>query len=195
MKRRHAMSTAGLAALGAASLFGAAPAFAETSAPKLEPEQVIVVDSVGSAAVAEELAPGVDPVLARPHGRWAAAMAIGTLISAFVGLVGFNGILRMMANAAKSAGRTAVAAAKVPVKAAKVAAVHTARALKTPGKWVLGASAVGLLLVGTVLILDIQWKAGLAIGAGTAIAGMVGTKKLRRSWRRTQTQKTAEAAA
>ena len=166
--KRSFLLGAGALALGLGA-YAAAQAAAD-AAPTLE-DEVIVVSAQGEAEVVEGTGL-LDPhVLPGPHQRWAMGAMLGGLIAGLAGLVGFNRLLNWTARAGRTVARASVAAAKAPVKAAKIAGAAAMRTLKTPGQWALGIGAVGLFLIAGIALLDVQWKAGLAIGAGTAIAG------------------------
>ena len=140
-----------------------------------------MVDPAGAAAVSEaaDTSQANDPHLLAPaHKKWAISLALGAILSGLAGLIGFNGLLNSLARGGKAAAKAAVTVAKVPAKAAKTAAVAVAKTMKKPGQYVLGASLITVCLVATVALLDIQWKAGLLVGAGTAVAGRLGWSRL-----------------
>lgn len=178
MKRKDAFGSVGAAAICATLM--ASVAHAETAGTQ---PQAAPIEAVGAAVAGPsdaDAASAKDPIVAVPKGRWAIGVAVGTVMAAFVSLVGFNGVLRAFAAAGRSAARTAAASAEIPVKAAKAAFRSAGRVLKTPARWALGTAAVTTALVVTVVLLDIQWKAGLAVGVAGALGSVAGIKHLRR---------------
>ncbi len=176
--RRHIMMGVGFAALTSA---GIGVYTAQRAAPALDDNHIVVVDGTGAAAVAEadESPEAADPHLLAPaHKKWALSLALGAVLSGLAGLIGFNGLLNSLARSGQAAAKAAIAVAKAPARAAKTAAVAVAKTVKKPGQYLLGASLVTVCLVATVALLDIQWKAGLLVGAGAAVAGMLGWSRL-----------------
>lgn len=174
VNKKQVMLGVGFAALSAAAVLSSA-ATAAPAAPTVDPEQVIVVDSEATAAVADEDAAGLVP--SETHKKWAIAAMVGTLLGGFAAAVGLNSLLNMLAKGGQYVGQAAAMAAKAPVKAAKIAAKAAGSALKRPGQVLLGASAIGLFLATGIAILDIQWHAGLVLGAAGTVAGAIGFKK------------------
>ena len=196
MQRHKGMMGVGLAALSAAALgtFSAAHAAHLGEGAHLTGDthdHVVVVDAAGAAAVAEATPAAADPHLISPqHGRWALMLAFGGVVASLVSMIGFNGLLNNLAQGGKAAAKAVASAAVVPVKAAASVA---GRVLGGPTRIVLGAGLVGVVLVASIALLDIQWKAGLVVGAGTAIAGVVGWAKVKGQFRRPKPQATPGA--
>ncbi|MEM9422706.1 MAG: hypothetical protein AAF986_09410 [Pseudomonadota bacterium] len=190
--QRNVMMGVGFAALAAAG-FGASAVAQQV--PEVDETHTIIVDGAGAAAVATAApkaapkaalkATNEDPYLLAPaHKKWALGLAVGAILAGLVGALGFNsllnGLLAGVAKGGKAAAKVAVSVAKTPVRAVKSAAVSVSKAVRKPGKYVLGASVVTVCLVATVALLDLQWKVGLVVGAGAAIAGMMGWSSLTR---------------
>ncbi|MGV6821139.1 MAG: hypothetical protein ACWA5T_11670 [Parvularcula sp.] len=176
MNRRKILMTVGLAALSVAS----AEAATASHPPPVGDDTVIIVDQAGEAAVAEALEDPRNPVIARPHGRWAIGVAIGTLIAGLVSLIGFGGVVQALGDLASGAVRLASASVKAPAKAARSAARHAGKALKTSSRWLWGSGAVGALLFIAALALDWPLKVGIGAGLVGAFASLSLAKRLRR---------------
>lgn len=176
MNRRKILMTAGIAALCVAS----AEAATASAPPPLTDDTVIIVDQAGDAAVAEALEDPRNPVVARPHGRWAVGVAIGTLIAGLVSLIGFGGVVQALGNLASGAARIASTSVKAPAKAARRAAHHAGTALKNTSRWLWGSGAVGALVFIAALALDWPIKVGIGAGIVGTFASLALAKRLRR---------------
>ena len=177
MKKRDLIAGTGAVAAALALYTAMDSALAQT-APALEPEQIIAVDAQGTAAVSEaaddgELAP------AKSHTKWAIGAALGTLIGGFAAAIGFNRLMNWLAAGRKAAGTAASTAAKATTRAARATGAAAARVLEGPGRFAAKGSIIALGAVIALVLLDVSWKASLAIGAGSLLIGAMGWRKPR----------------
>ncbi|WOI53583.1 hypothetical protein [Parvularcula sp. LCG005] len=174
MKRRHAVLGASAAAL---TTMGALALTAAAAPPVLEQDHVIVVDRQGTAAVAEH-ADDQGLVLSDSHRKWALGAFIGTALAGLISLVGFRGVTSFLSRSGTAAARAVGAAAVVPARAARSVAGAAGRVLKKPGQTVMGFGLLAIVAVLALTFLDLQWKAGLAVGAVSALTSIGAVRKL-----------------
>ncbi|MEM9233708.1 MAG: hypothetical protein AAGA69_05660 [Pseudomonadota bacterium] len=176
MKKRDLLAGTGALAAALAVYTAATPEGAAT-APALEAENVIVVDPAGTGVVAAEENGTLEA--SQSHMKWAFAAALGTLIGSAVAALGFNRLLNWLAASRKVASRAAGAAANGSKRVAKATIDNVARVLETPGRTVARASVltVGALLA--IALLDVSWKASLAVGGGAMLWSALGWRKNR----------------
>ena len=170
LKKRAALLAAS-SMLAASASFGAA---ASVSALSTDPSASAVVIEVplepASPAASEEAEQSSSPA-----GKWAlAALAAGGL-AWLLKVFGVRKAADSVVRVADSAARGAATATGAVVKAA-------GRAVRSPLRWAAGAFALGLFVLTGVGLYDIEWIAGLAVGAGLALVGAAGVRKLRRKW-------------
>lgn len=177
MKKRDLIAGTGAVA-AALALYTAMDGKPLDTAPALEPEQIIAVDAQGTAAVSEatdegELAP------AENHTKWAIGAALGTLIGGFAAAIGFNRLMNWLAASRKVAGQAASSAVRATSRAAKATGAAAARVIEGPGRFAAKGSIIALGAVIALALLDVSWKASLAIGAGSFLVGAMGWRKPR----------------
>lgn len=130
-------------------------------------------DPTPPAAIVAEYKPAAEETaVAKPKTPlwWAVLAAALAGIAALMGprqaLKTARAAARVTANAAVATAKTAVLVAKDPVGAARTVAT----AAKGAGRWGFLALGLALFSLTGVALLDIEWMAGLAVGAAGAIA-------------------------
>lgn len=107
--------------------------------------------------------------------KWAFA---GIFAAAFAGIIRLIGARRAVKAVSKAAQVTVRGAASVAGGVAKAAG----RLAGAPLRWAAALTGLGLFILLGVGLYDIEWIAGLVIGAAIALAGAVGLASLRRRW-------------
>ena len=119
-------------------------------------------------APAEAAAPSGSEEPSAPAGKWALAVLAAGALAWLIKLVGVRKAVARAAHAAATATGAAVKAA--------------GRVVVAPLRWAAGLFGLGLFILTGVGLYDIEWIAGLAVGAGLALAGAAGLGGLRRKW-------------
>ena len=173
MKKRDLL--AGTGALAAAFAVYTAADLDRAQAPALESEQVIMVAPDGTGTVAEEEAGALVP--AENHTKWAFAAALGTLIGGAVAALGFNRIMNWLASGRNVAAKAAGAATRAPRRAAKATIEKVAEVLEAPGRAVAKGSVLTVGALIAIALLDVSWKASLAVSGGALVWSALGWRK------------------
>lgn len=126
-------------------------------------------------APAEAAAPSGSEEPSAPAGKWALAVLAAGALAWLIKLVGVRKAGKAVARAAHAAASGAATATGAAVKAA-------GRVVASPLRWAAGLFGLGLFILTGVGLYDIEWIAGLAVGAGLALAGAAGLGGLRRKW-------------
>ena len=165
------------ALLAASSILAASASFGAAASDGSSPNSPLMPGTVIEAPLAspETVAPDMSEQPAAPVVKWAlAALAAGAL-GWLVKLIGFRKATAAVSRAAAVTARGAAAATGAAVKVA-------GRVVGTPFRWIIGVAGLGLFILTGVGLYDIEWIAGLVIGAGLALAGAAGLGKVRRNW-------------
>lgn len=169
--RKKAALLAASSVLAASASFGVAASASASSADAATPAVVIEAP----LETAQPPASGEAEELSSPAGKWALAALAAGGIAWLLKLFGVRKAADAVATVAGSAARGAATATGAAVKAA-------GRAVRSPLRWAAGVLALGLFVLTGVGLYDVEWIAGLAVGAGLALAGAAGVGKLRRKW-------------
>lgn len=181
MKKSGKVKKIVLSGAAIAALMGQASAMEpETTHPTLPSEVILSVQET-------EEAPQSAAVEVQKKSRWLAAFAVSGLLAGFVRLVGMNQILQWVAVLSERLGRSAKTAAKATGKAAGKAAKSVASAgasvAKKPIRLMLIIGGLTLFAFTGISLLDIEWQAGLAVGATGAAVLSYGYKRASRACR------------
>ncbi|MGV6801012.1 MAG: hypothetical protein ACWA5L_03735 [bacterium] len=108
------------------------------------------------------------PLATQSGRRIAAGVAVTGLLSSLIALFGPNKILHYIV----ALGRKTRKAAAHTARGAKSAAIKVADTIKSPGRALILIAGLSIFALTGVALLDIQWKAGLVVGASmAAVAG------------------------
>lgn len=166
LKAKAALLAAGsLLAASASAGVAVDPLAPETSPTTIEAS--VVMDEAASANDVEKKAPATH--------KWAVALIAAGAFGALLKLIGARKAVKAVSEAAQVAARSAAVAASGAAKAA-------GRVFGGPVRLIAGFAGFGLFLLVGVGLYDVEWIAGLIIGAGAAIAGTSAIGKLRRAW-------------
>lgn len=179
MKKRDLLAGTGAIAAALAA-YTAAEQINSTPPPPLETENVVVIAPEGEATVAQATEDG-DLEASPAHMKWALGAAIGSLLGGIAAAFGINRLMNLLASSGKAASKAAGAVAKSTGKAAKATGAAAARLFESPGRAVARTSVAALGIVVAVALLDVSWKASLAVSAGSVLIGALGWRKRART--------------
>lgn len=165
------------AILAASSLLAAAAALSTASASDYSNSHGVAIEATVAAAP-EASAPlsHADEQSGLTARQWAFLGIAAGALAGFVKLIGARKAAKAVVRAAGGAARTAANAAGGAVNAIGKAA---GAPLKLAGL-LIGLGAFILLGVG---LYDVEWLAGLAVGALAVLGGLFGVRRIRRAWR------------
>ena len=169
--RKRAALLAASSVLAASASFGAAASDGSSPVSAVTPETVITAPLSSPAPAAAD----ASEQAAAPVAKWVLAAFAAGALGWLVRLIGVRKAAAAVSRAAAATARGAATATGVAVKAA-------GRVVGTPLRWIIGLAGLGVFILTGVGLYDIEWIAGLVIGAGLALAGAAGLGKLCRKW-------------
>lgn len=161
------------ALLAASSLLAASASFSVAASEPFSEASPTTIESHMAPATAAALDEA--PKEAASVQKWAFA---GIAAAALAGLIRLIGARK----AVKAVSKATQAAVQATAKGAASVAKVTGRFLGGPLRWAAGLTGLGLFILLGVGLYDIEWIAGLILGALVALAGAAGLGNLRQRW-------------
>lgn len=161
------------ALLAASSLLAASASFSAAASqpfPEVSPTTIEVPIAPVKTMISDEA-----PKETSATSKWAFAGVFAGVLAGIIRLIGARRAIKAVSKAAQVTARGAATAAGDVAKAA-------GRLAGGPLRWAAGLFGLGLFILLGVGLYDIEWIAGLVIGAAIALAGAGSLANLRRRW-------------